>query len=77
MNLETAYQNGVDKAVQRLKNKIDQAVLNQKYFDYLVKLRDSGETNMWGAPPYLVREFGITHKEANAIFCAWVESFEK
>lgn len=25
----------------------------QKYFDYLERLRQSGETNMYGAAPYL------------------------
>jgi hypothetical protein len=49
----------------------------KKYFDYLVELRDSGVTNMWGAPPYLVRKFGITNKEADTIFLAWVKTFDK
>ncbi len=29
----------------------------QKYFDYLERLRQSGETNMYGAVPYLQEEF--------------------
>ena len=29
----------------------------QKYFDYLEQLRQSGETNMYGAVPYLQEEF--------------------
>lgn len=29
----------------------------QKYFDYLERLRQSGETNMYGAAPYLQEEF--------------------
>ena len=29
----------------------------EKYFDFLDDLRDSGETNMFGAAPYLQAEF--------------------
>ena len=29
----------------------------QKYFDYLEQLRQSGETNMYGAASYLQEEF--------------------
>ena len=49
----------------------------KEYFDYLVELRDSGETNMWGAAPYIQREFGVTYKEAKDILLAWIESFKK
>lgn len=30
-----------------------------EYFEYLDELRESGVTNMFGAAPYLVSEFGI------------------
>ena len=46
-----------------------------KYFEYLVELRDSGETNMWGASPYLVREFGIDHVQAKTVLLEWIKSF--
>ena len=49
----------------------------KEYFDYLVKLRDSGVTNMWGAAPYLEQEFGLSRQEANDILIAWIESFSK
>jgi len=49
----------------------------KEYFDYLVALRDSGETNMWGAAPYIQREFGVTYQEAKEILLAWIKSFEK
>jgi hypothetical protein len=49
----------------------------KEYFDYLVELRDSGETNMFGAALYLEREFDVTHKEAKEILLAWIESFNK
>jgi len=48
-----------------------------KQFAYLVQLRDSGETNMWGAATYLRREFGYTQDEANKVFLAWIASFKE
>ena len=49
----------------------------KEYFDYLVELRDSGVTNMWGAAPYLQQEFGLSRQEAKDILIAWIESFSK
>jgi hypothetical protein len=49
----------------------------KEYFDYLVELRDSGATNMWGAAPYLETEFGISRSDARKVLIAWIESFEK
>ena len=51
----------------------------QKYFDFLEKLRQSGETNMYGAVPYLQSEFPElrgSQKKANAILIALIKSFE-
>lgn len=48
----------------------------KEYFDYLVELRDSGVTNMWGAAPYLQEHFGIPHKDAIDILVQWIESFK-
>ena len=51
----------------------------QKYFEFLEKLRQSGETNMYGAVPYLQSEFPElrgSQKKANAILIAWIKSFE-
>jgi hypothetical protein len=47
-----------------------------EYFEYLVKLRDSGVTNMWGATPFLQEEFGLSHTEAKNILIKWIESFK-
>ena len=49
----------------------------QKYYDFLIDLRDSGETNMWGAAPYLVEAFNVNHKEARKILIAWIETFNR
>ena len=48
-----------------------------KQFAYLVQLRDSGETNMFGAAPYLQREFGYSSEEAKKVFLAWIASFKE
>lgn len=47
----------------------------EMYFDYLVELRDSGETNMFGASPYLADEFGLSIQEASEILGEWMRSF--
>ena len=50
----------------------------KKYFDYLEQLRQSGETNMFGAVLYLQREFpelsGDT-KQAGKILKEWMSAF--
>lgn len=48
----------------------------EKYFDYLEALRESGKTNMFGATPYLMIEFGLDEKEAIKILIEWVEKKE-
>lgn len=52
----------------------------EKYFDFLDDLRDSGETNMFGAAPYLQEAFlelRSDRKKANEIFVAWIHRFDK
>jgi hypothetical protein len=46
---------------------------NEMYFDYLNDLRDSGETNMFGAGAYLEAEFGIDRREARKILMEWMQ----
>lgn len=48
-----------------------------EYFEYLEQLRQSGVTNMFGAGPYLQREFGLTRHEARDIVLKWMESYKK
>lgn len=49
------------------------------YFDYLEKLRQTGETNMFGAALYLQREFQELRRTeaANTVLLAWFCSFEE
>ena len=46
----------------------------QEMFDYLEDLRQSGETNMFGAAPYLEQEFSISHKDAGKVLTDWMEA---
>jgi hypothetical protein len=47
----------------------------KEYFEYLNVLRKSGVTNMFGAAPYLQREFGLSKHEARDVLKQWMESF--
>jgi uncharacterized protein YciI len=49
--------------------------VTQKHIDYLDLLRESGETNMYGAGPFLVANFPIDLKLAHKILTYWMESF--
>lgn len=51
-------------------------LLTQDHHDYLICLRDSGETNMWGAAPYIEREFGVTYVDAKSILMEWIGYME-
>ncbi len=44
---------------------------------FLDELRESGETNMFGAGPYLREEFGLSRSEARAIVTAWMQNFSE
>ena len=47
------------------------------YFNYLEDLRQSGETNMFGAGPYLRKEFGLSRKESHDILDSWMSHKEQ
>jgi len=53
--------------------KVTQEVIEM--FNYLNDLRDSGETNMYGASPYVQEEFGVDRAMAKAVTIAWMKSF--
>lgn len=41
-------------------------------FEYLNRLRESGEVNMFGASPYIAFEFDIPRREASKILSEWM-----
>ena len=49
----------------------------EEYFHFLNELRESGETNMFGAVPYLQDTFGVDRQTARDVLANWMESFQK
>ena len=45
--------------------------------EFLNELRESGETNMFGAVPYIIDEFCVEKNEALEILSEWMENFKK
>lgn len=45
-------------------------------FAYLDDLRESGETNMYGASPYLMRNLGLDKKDASKLLSGWMQTFD-
>ncbi len=49
---------------------------NEQHLTFLDELRESGETNMYGARPYLLAEFpDLTKADAAAILLDWMRTF--
>jgi hypothetical protein len=44
-------------------------------FEYLDELRESGQTNMYGGTPYIMRAFSMSKAEAKAYLVKWMETF--
>lgn len=51
--------------------------VTDEILEYLDELRESGETNMFGAGPYLVREFGLSRQESHDGLAYWMKTFEE
>jgi hypothetical protein len=50
--------------------------IKDEHLEYLVRLRDSGITNMFGATPYLEEEFDyLSGQDAKNILIYWMKSF--
>lgn len=49
----------------------------EEYFDFLDDLRESGVTNMFGASPYLIEEFGMDKSTAQRILIEWMRTFDE
>lgn len=50
-----------------------------EHLEFLDELRESGETNMFGARPYLLADFGdeLTEDQAAQVLIYWMHSFEE
>ena len=51
------------------------SVSEEEAHAYLMELRDSGETNMFGAGAYLETEFDLNSREAKEVLMHWMQSF--
>ena len=47
----------------------------REVFEYLDDLRELGVTNMFGATPYLMEEFGFDRRDAQAWLLEWMRTF--
>ena len=45
----------------------------QEHFDFLEDLRQSGDTNMYGASPYLESAFDLARKRAVSVLSKWMK----
>lgn len=53
-----------------------QEALTDEHLEYLDDLRESGETNMFGARPYLMAKFpDLSNDEAGKILTHWMHTF--
>ena len=46
-----------------------------EHLEFLNDLRESGDTNMYGARPYLVAEFDLDERSAAQILAYWMKTF--
>lgn len=44
---------------------------------YLDELRASGDTNMFGATPYLMDDFGLSRSDAGDVLMYWMRTFPR
>ena len=49
----------------------------KEVMEFLNILRDSGATNMFGATPYVIEEFGLDKSEARRILSLWMSNFNE
>jgi len=47
----------------------------EQVFEFLDDLRESGVTNMFGAGPFIQREFGLPKKQASKLLLEWMNTF--
>ena len=50
---------------------------DNKYWLYLERLRRSGVTNMYGAAPYLMDEFGLRKNDAIKVLADWMRNYNR
>lgn len=51
--------------------------VTMEHLEYLDDLRESGETNMFAATPYLEAEFDLDRVEAKRVLVFWMDTFSE
>ncbi len=76
---EGQLKNIIENQIQQLKEENVRQITQEEieYFNYLNELRDSGETNMYGAGSYLERDFSLDRQNARKILTTWMENFNE
>ena len=54
---------------------MDDSNFKKSVFIFLDELRESGVTNMFGARPYVVDEFGMEPDYAGKLIAEWMKTF--
>ena len=49
--------------------------VTEEHLEFLNALRETGVTNMFGASPYLEKEFSLDRKTARNILTYWMSTF--
>lgn len=72
-----AASEAMKKAGQMSYEEFCEALAQNEYWTFLEKLRQSGKTNMFGAAPYLAKEFDLTMVEAHTILVDWMKNYNR
>jgi hypothetical protein len=57
-------------------NKVDRPEnITTEMLEFLDDLRESGDTNMYGARPYVASAFGISKSEAGTVLSYWMKTY--
>ena len=64
-----------DRACADRANEVRPEFVTDEHLRYLDVLRESVATNMFGAAPYLAKEFGIDLSVARKILTYWTKTF--
>jgi hypothetical protein len=56
---------------------LNESVSDEEVFSYLNDLRDSGQTNMFGAGAYIEKAFNLDKRKARDLLTKWMKSFDE
>lgn len=65
------------KTLPTYKNKKGEDVSQESISEFLDIVRESGRINMFGAVPYVEKEFKISNTDARKAWAYWAENFGK